>query len=121
MACADETGRGGVRAGIGVGKVVRDSAVSEGVVARFRDLEVAGSNCKRVHGTGERILRVGPRRSGRHKQRRIRRRQRRSPGQRGIRLFRRRQRKRGCRLQRWLDHRDVDAGADDKHGVRAPR
>jgi hypothetical protein len=63
----DETGRGGVLTGVGVGKVVADSAVGKDTLAGLgsgRKFEIARGDCERVYGTGAGILSVSTRSGG---------------------------------------------------------
>ncbi|CAM3549532.1 hypothetical protein MYCO108962_24845 [Mycobacterium colombiense] len=116
----DQRRRRGLRAGEELVRVVGHGAVRESVRARLRrDFEVARRHGQRVDRPGAGILRVGQGRGGGREQRCVRRRQRRAAGQGRVRFLGRGQRQGGRRLEGGLDQRDVDAGADDEHGVRA--
>jgi hypothetical protein len=63
----NESGRGGVLTGVGVGKVVADNAVGKGTLAGLgcgRKFEIARGDCERVYGTGAGILSVSTRSGG---------------------------------------------------------
>jgi hypothetical protein len=67
LARVNESGRGGVLTGVGVGKVVADSAVGKGALAGLgsgRKFEIARGDCERVYGTGAGILSVSTRSGG---------------------------------------------------------
>ncbi len=105
--------------GRGVGVLVRARRCRPGRRRRVSapNAEVVGQGVL-VDRAGARVLGVGQRRGRRGEQRRVRRRQGRTAGQRRLRLLRRAHIKRRHRLQRRLDRGNVDARADQEQPVR---